>query len=807
MEASAVAIAPAIVMLYSFFGGFGLPLGIPPAAEDPLMYRVAPEECLFYATWSGIATPDAQSANQTEQLLAEPEVQQFVAGIEQQIRKAILATAEREGEQAVPIAKDVTEWVKRLITHPTALFVSDVKINPGGPPEIRGGALTRLGDDAAQIEARLVQYQTMALGGAVQTVEIAGGTWYRIQPPNPAAPSITWGIRHSYFIVGLGEGSVEGIMKRASSQMPGWLSQVRQQLAVPRISTLSYVNLAKILDMARPFAGDKGDQIITALGLDNVTALSSVTGLDDEAFVSRMLLGVDGQPAGVLNLVSDKPLTPDELAPIPADATIALAARLDADAIFETILSVVEQIEPSARQQAEAGVAGIRQGLGIDLRTDVFQALGDSWRFYNSPSDGGFLITGLTGVVDLRDAERFAATHEKLVAMARGMLDRERNARGGPQIRQFEFAGQTVYVFDAGEEEFPLAPSWCIAGEQLVVAPFPQNVKAFLAHGSDHRPLSQVPQVAGLFADGQGPVVLTYIDTKALFDLFYSVVPIIGQAVSTQLKREGIDFDVSLLPSAGAIGRHLLPSVGAVRRTPAGIEVISRQTLPGGNVVAVAPVSVALLLPAVQSARAAARRVTSMNNMKQIMLALLNYHSVHKKFPPAYATDADGNPTVSWRVLILPYIEQQMLYEKFKLDEPWDSPHNKPLSETVVPIYQSPGSNARPGWTNYLGAAGEKALFTGKDGTRIADIRDGSSNTVAVVEASDDKAVPWAKPVDFEYDPDDPMAGLGGVRPGGFIAAFCDGSVQFISDSMDEQVLKALFTRNGGEVINLMDYE
>ena len=589
--------AEALVLL-SLFGGFGLPLGIPPAAEDPLMYKVAPEECLFYTTWAGMAAPDPNSANQTEQLLAEPEVQHLIGELERRVREGIRTMAEEnEGPEAAALAEQLIGWGKTALTSPAAIFVEDVKINPGGPPEIRAGALVRVGEQGPAIKAKLVEYQTAFLRDAVTPVEIAGDTWYRIQPPEPGAPSITWGVRFSYFIVGIGDGSAEGIMQRARTEMPEWLSRVREQIPVPRTSTLTYINLAKIIEMARPFAGPRGEAIIEALGLGNVTALSSVTGLDGEGFVSRVLLGIEGEPAGIFELVSDKPLTPEDLAAIPADSTVALAARIDGDAIFETILSVAEKIEPQARQQAEMGLGQMQQALGIDLRADVLKPLGDTWCIYNSPSEGGLVITGLTAVVSLRDAERFAATHEKLLAMAQGMLSQQRGPRGGPEIREVEFAGRTIYVFDAGEEEFPLAPSWCLTDGELVAAPFPQNVKAFLSRGMQHRSLAEVPQVAAMFEEGTGPVVLTYYDTKALFELFYPMVPMMGQAISTQLKRGGIDFDVSLIPSAGAIGRHLLPGVGAVRRTPAGIEMTSRQTLPGGGMLAPASMMAFVGLP------------------------------------------------------------------------------------------------------------------------------------------------------------------------------------------------------------------
>ena len=148
-----------------------------------------------------------------------------------------------------------------------------------------------------------------------------------------------------------------------------------------------------------------------------------------------------------------------------------------------------------------------------------------------------------------------------------------------------------------------------------------------------------------------------------------------------------------------------------------------------------------------------------MNNMKQIALGLLSYESSQNAFPPAFKADKGGKPLLSWRVLILPYLEGNGLYRQFKLDEPWDSENNKKLLDKMPSIYKSPGSNAGAGKTNYLGVRGDKAVFTGKEGTKIRDITDGTSNTIMVVEAADEKAVPWTKPDDFEYDANDPLPG------------------------------------------------
>ena len=117
-------------------------------------------------------------------------------------------------------------------------------------------------------------------------------------------------------------------------------------------------------------------------------------------------------------------------------------------------------------------------------------------------------------------------------------------------------------------------------------------------------------------------------------------------------------------------------------------------------------------------------------------------------------------------------------------------------------VYRSPNSGAAPGKTNYLTVRGEKTIFSGGKGTRIADITDGTSNTIMVVEANDEKAVPWTKPDDFEYDENNPAKGLGGLHPSVFLAGFADGHVESIPNSIPADVLKAFFTRNGHEAID-----
>jgi beta-lactamase regulating signal transducer with metallopeptidase domain len=209
-----------------------------------------------------------------------------------------------------------------------------------------------------------------------------------------------------------------------------------------------------------------------------------------------------------------------------------------------------------------------------------------------------------------------------------------------------------------------------------------------------------------------------------------------------------------------------------------------------------------VLIPAGQDARAAARRTQSMNNMKQLMLAMHNYHAANDHFPPAVVIGPDGKTPHSWRVELLPYLEQVELYNEYKMNEPWDSPANRKVLEACPRIFTFPGSEAGNTNSAYFALTGPETIMpTEGKGVGIATITDGTSNTIALVEAQRD--IPWTKPEDIPFDSNQPPPKLGGFFPeaAGFNVGFADGSVRFIKDSINAVVLRALITKAGGEVI------
>ncbi len=205
--------------------------------------------------------------------------------------------------------------------------------------------------------------------------------------------------------------------------------------------------------------------------------------------------------------------------------------------------------------------------------------------------------------------------------------------------------------------------------------------------------------------------------------------------------------------------------------------------------------------------RSAAARSRTQNNLKQLALGMHNYlDATGGGFPAAAICDKAGKPLLSWRVAILPYLEQDKLYRQFKLDEPWDSDHNKKVlaDNPMPPQYLVEGVSKPTEKSTYFRVfAGNGALFEMTKPTKIRDVTDGTSNTILIATAA--TAVPWTKPEALDFDPKGDMKKLMMLDKEGCNVAFADGSVRFLMSAIKEEMLKALITKGGGEVVNVDD--
>jgi hypothetical protein len=798
----------AIVMAALFGGGFfGLPVSVPPLPADPVIERSATETCLLHASLRGLAEPDGASTNRTEQLLANDEVQAFLRDLLQEVVKLAGTAAEAAGPP-MPL-QPITDLLGVIATRPVSLTLERLEVQPGGPPEIDALLILNPGAKRQVFDAALADILRGILGDAPPSA--ADGL---ARMPLGAGPTLAWGYRDDYFIFAVGDAAVirsGAIFAGGPGRAPSWKATMLERMPVKRLSTLAYLDAAAIRELVLRQVPDSTVQgvreVVAALGLDGLEVVGSVSGMTEEGVSSATWLGFTGEPRGIFARGRGKPLAADDFATIPPDAIMAQVVKLDMASTLEQMLDGAQTVAPRETADARTALDQFRAVAGLDLEAHLLRPLGDTWRFFMLPG-GGPLVPAVALVIDVRDARTFGTSHRALLRLARNAAA----AAGQPiDVAESRYRDQTIFTLNA---PVPIAPAWCLTDESLIVTASPQLVRTLLARQADDDSLADVPEVHSVIERGQATLV-SYTDASSLLTSACGVYEMATPMARSALAQQGIAVDLPPLPPSSAIRPHARPAISTFRHLGAdGFVADSTSTVPlgplsSGGLVGSGPattgVLVGLLLPAVQAAREAARRSQAMNHFKQILLAMLTHADAKGDFPSQAITDGEGKPLLSWRVRILPYLEENDLYRQFHLDEPWDSPHNLALLDRMPAVYANPSARpAKEGLTTFLVPTGEGTLFPEPGRSpRLETVTDGTSNTLALVEVTTDLAVPWTKPEDVTFDFNDPMKPFRGARAGGFLAATMDGAVRFITVSIDDATLRAMLTPAGGETVRI----
>jgi prepilin-type processing-associated H-X9-DG protein len=230
-------------------------------------------------------------------------------------------------------------------------------------------------------------------------------------------------------------------------------------------------------------------------------------------------------------------------------------------------------------------------------------------------------------------------------------------------------------------------------------------------------------------------------------------------------------------------------------------------------VTTVAAVVLSIAVPAFRAGRRQSQATQCRNNLKQIALAMHNYLDVHRSFPPAYIADESGQPMHSWRVLLLPFLEELALYKRYRFDEPWDGPNNRQLHQEVISFYGCPSDKRRSArtMTSYVVVLGPDTAWPGAEMLRMADFRDGTSNSILVVEHSGSD-IHWMEPRDLEMSAIDLAiggkegSGISSRHAKGANVALVDGSVWQLPADIDPETLRKLLTINDGERVPWGDW-
>ena len=217
-------------------------------------------------------------------------------------------------------------------------------------------------------------------------------------------------------------------------------------------------------------------------------------------------------------------------------------------------------------------------------------------------------------------------------------------------------------------------------------------------------------------------------------------------------------------------------------------------------------VGVGFLLRPMESSREYAAHTECKFRLQSIGIALHNYHAAYGSFPPAHVTDESARPIHSWRVLLLPFLDEWKLYEDYRFDEAWDSPHNARIAERMPEVYRCPAGDERGarGTTNYVVLVGPGAVFDGHSGTALLDVVDDRAQTILVVETAA-RTVPWTEPRDLS--PEELLRDLRRTQKpdrrheGGMHVVLVDGSVRSLSPEISGETLRSLVSIAGGEAV------
>jgi len=770
--------------------------------------HAAPEKCVAYMMWNADQAQPIEG-NKTQTLMAEPDVKTFVDDIK--LRAGLLAPALAERSGMPKLKRERLHWlspkfVEAIVDHSGCMFVEELDVPRGGkqPPIIKAAILLQPPGDVDRFVKRFGEVMK-SKGEKSQQVALAETDAYQVAVDGSSL-DMFFGNANGTCVIALGEDAYVGAINRMKAgKTPAWLVELEQRAAkLKHVYSIGYVDNKSIMRAAGKAFGASSLLVAEVLGLENVDSIEMINGLN-EVDSSIHLLIKTGETEGLLGLLTRQGAN-EMRAEFPADSLIAGTATVD----FVELLDWLDtaQVLMGGRGMGWGQVvAVISQQMEIDIEEDLLGNLGKSWAFYNGASDGW--LTGLTLVGEVKNAEELSDTLETFFRALDEQAKKIPN-RYRPRIYKQQYQGQTIYSFQ--QPDLWAEPSFCVADNRFYVAGFPQAIMTAIGGSTRDGTLFDETQLAKFqqsvfLGDSAKLTALAYLDTKTQAQLAYPTM----QAIKSGMEDRYGFFETSnlralvagmQLPPARTVIRHLEPTISCVRASDEGVEIEIRQTIPTNTVAIAMPVAVTALMPSVGGVRTAASATQSSNNLRQLGLACLNYESAFMEFPrDVAAKNEDADHRFSWRVHILPFIEENNLYSQIHFDEPWDSEHNKTLHAQMPKCFRSPSSNAEPGMTVYRGFKGNGILGGDDEGAiGFANIIDGSSNTILAMEVDDKLATPWMKPGGMDIDKVVVEEIFGNHKFAN--AVYGDCHTNRIPSTVDEEDFRNLMRRDDGNVVD-----
>jgi hypothetical protein len=567
--------------------------------------------------------------------------------------------------------------------------------------------------------------------------------------------------------------------------------------------------------------------------LDGFKRIEFHWGFDEKALLTQIRVVAPSPRPGLAALLDQAPFATDALPPMPARLSHISVVSLDLVKLYDQIARIGALVNGS--NNASGPNSNILVRHGIDLRGDVLTHVDSKLAFYaieprseDTSSPAAALLShlsGLTIAAKARDQTAVTKGVDSLIKsfnpIVREIMRTVPRGRAGASVSFLKFAQdlgmRPFYVLDLPSALLPppfvkaLTPTVAIEHGQLVLSASKGAAQAALAEGPPWAPSEELS--AALKKLPSSVIYLSLSDPRASTGAFLRMLPVLIRQTNAEIamarnrsgKSDGdvtLRLDPGLVPSTEELNRLLFPSSTAVRVDQGGATLTHREAITTLTSPVVAGALAAMLAPTIAESLESAKRTNCLNNLRRIAAGIHGFLRSANGFPTPAILSQDGKPLLSWRVAILPYLGYQELFDKFKKDEPWDSPHNKALLNEMPSAYScSSQPKNQPFATNYRMLVGKNALFEEREQVRIAAVTDGTANTIMVVESSE--WVPWTKPGELVFDPQaaPSLCGAGSLHTGGFHAAMANGVVRFLKNTIDLKVFHALITRAGGEFV------
>ena len=788
-----------------------LPFRFTSAQENPEypgeLARLIPGDAIVVGVWHGVPRGD-KAHSPVEQSLIEGELASFYRSLIRYVEVTLGAQTEPE----------IAEAVVRAFSVPGMGYVRTA--NQPDRPGVSAALILEAGEHSDLLEQKLAAW----VQGLEKLEPIQEAEWtlssYQVEP----GLTLELGRFKDRWILTVGAQEGRQLIRRAAGGVPAWWDSLRKQQQLPRPLALVSVDIQAAIQNAQQMNADQADleRLLTVTGLKSAQRASMTLGFDDHGYIHRTWIETDGPPQGLLAGLSAGRLTEQSLPHLPQDTTMGVVVDCDVQQLLELFFEAADESDPQWAISMRQGAQSYAEELGLAKLDELTQAFGTPWTLYHSPSQGGW-VNGLAAIIPVRDADAF----RRLEKLWIDQIERE-VANGGfffsPLYQQSEYHGETTHTyvnFSSGLFSF----SWCRTADYFVVSLSPQNLKPIIDRLGQDADVESPPL---RLADGDASAVFA-LDLKRLLGSPQGLGRMTGRMFELSMRRqlrqffprgESVDFATSHFPHGELIRELANEDRLAIYPQPTGILVEGRFTLPGSEWVLIGSLGAMTAIwmdeigvdPVSFLSPAAARRNESVNHLKMIGLAFHNYHDTFGNLPNYASTGEDGKPLLSWRVHLLPFLDQQELYSQFHLDEPWDSEHNIKLVEQMPQVYRSPNSQAEKGYTNYVAIRSNDSLFPALDGKgkprnkgiRFGEVLDGLSNTLMAVEANDDSAVIWTQPDDLVPDMQ-VLHQMVGLHRNQFAVLMADGRVIWLPSDLAHDTLMQVISRAGGEPIDFQE--